>query len=130
MKNRKLKQNSSVNNCTKPRVHHTLKSNFRYVCIRKTSQCLMKCCPFLLKESMMKNMLARQLVQSINTPVFPGLPQNLPMYASAPVPSISSLHLSLSAREGPSATPIASGETGSGYVQHLQSMMESIRFIV
>ena len=54
----------------------------------------------------MQDMLARQMAASVNSAVFPGLPHHLPLYASAPSPSLPSLKPS-SGRQGRSRLPVA-----------------------
>ena len=68
----------------------------------------------------MHDMLARQMAASVNSAVFPGLPHHLPLYASAPSPSLPSLN-PLPAAKDAAGLPGSSEDGGSSYVQHLQS---------
>ena len=68
----------------------------------------------------MQEMLARQMAASVNSAVFPGLPHHLPLYASAPSPSMPPLNTLPTAKDA-SGLPGSSEDSGSSYVQHLQS---------
>ncbi|XP_070200152.1 transcription factor SOX-6-like isoform X2 [Littorina saxatilis] len=74
------------------------------------------------KESLIHDMMARQMAVSVNSAVFPGLPPHL--YANNPSPAMSSL-TSLPNKESPSHP----SEDSSSYVQHLQSKMFGAKII-
>ena len=74
----------------------------------------------VLQESLMQDMLARQMAASVNSAVFPGLPPHIPLYASTPTPSLPALNPLPPSKEA-SALPGGSEDAGGGYVQHLQS---------
>ncbi|XP_069133821.1 transcription factor SOX-13-like isoform X2 [Argopecten irradians] len=78
----------------------------------------------LEKESLVQEVLARQLQHSVSGPVFPGL--HLPLYSGAAFPQLPQVNPSIKGRADNS--PDDSPSNGA-YVQHLQSKMFGAKII-
>lgn len=73
----------------------------------------------LFQESLVQEVLARQLNHSVSGPVFPGL--HLPMYNSAALPQMPQLTGAAQVKERQVESQSEDSQSNGNYVQHLQS---------